>query len=127
MKKQTKVPGTVDAYIAAFPARTQQALKQLRRQIRAAAPAAEESISYGMPAYKLNGKPLVYFAGYESHVGFYATPSGHAAFKKDLAGYKTGKGSVQFPLGEAMPLQLVEKIVRFRVSENEVRAKKKTR
>ena len=108
---------TVDAYIADFPKSTQTLLKQVRKAIRDNAPGAVESISYGMPGYKLNGKPLVYFGGYEHHIGFYATPSGHSAFEKELSKYKQGKGSVQFPIGEAMPISLIEKIVRYRVKE----------
>jgi uncharacterized protein YdhG (YjbR/CyaY superfamily) len=71
-----------------------------------------------MPAYKLNKKPLVYFAGYANHIGFYATPNGHAKFAKELSIYKQGKGSVQFPIDEPMPLGLIKKIVAFRVKEN---------
>ena len=109
---------TVEAYIASFPAAMQKLLKQVRSIIKKTAPEAEESISYGMPAYKLFKKPLVYFAGYEKHIGFYATPTGHAAFKKELSRYKQGKGSVQFPVDEAMPVELIERIVLFRVEEN---------
>jgi uncharacterized protein YdhG (YjbR/CyaY superfamily) len=88
----------------------------MRRIILENAPESEESISYGMPAYKLQGKPLVYFAGYKKHIGFYATPSGHSAFKIELSKYKQGKGSVQFPLTEELPLELIVKIVRFKVN-----------
>jgi uncharacterized protein YdhG (YjbR/CyaY superfamily) len=116
----------VDAYIATFPQATQQKLEQLRAAIKKAAPKAEEVISYGMPAYKLNGM-LVYFAGYKSHIGFYPTPSGIEAFKKELSVYKGAKGSVQFPLDKTLPLPLVTKIVKFRVAINaeNVKAKKK--
>ncbi|WP_430895383.1 MULTISPECIES: iron chaperone [unclassified Paraflavitalea] len=109
---------TVDEYIESFPKKIQTELKKLRKTIKANAPEAEEMIAYGMPAYKLNKKPLVYFAGYEHHIGFYATPTGHKKFEKRLAGYKQGKGSVQFPLTEPMPLELVADIVQFRVQEN---------
>ena len=109
---------SVNAYIEQFPDDTQKILKQFRALILANAPGAVESISYAMPAYKLNGKPLVYFAGYEHHIGFYATPTGHETFAKDLAKYKQGKGSVQFPLTESMPWDLVNRIVEFRVAEN---------
>lgn len=112
-----KKPATVEEYISSFPPGMQELLQQVRITIQKAAPAAEECIAYAMPAYKLNG-PLVYFAGYKSHVGFYATPTGHEAFKKELSKYKEGKGSVQFPLHEPMPLKLIEKIVKFRVKEN---------
>lgn len=108
----------VDEYISTFPKSTQNVLEQVRKTIKKAAPAVEESISYAMPAYKLNGKPLVYFAGYENHVGLYATPSGHAAFQEELSKYKQGKGSVQFPLEEPMPLDLITRIVKFRAGVN---------
>ena len=109
---------TVEAYIASFPDAMQKLLKQVRSIIKKTAPEAEESISYGMPAYKLFKKPLVYFAGYEKHIGFYATPTGHAVFKKELSRYKKGKGSVQFPVNEPIPGELIERIVLFRVEEN---------
>lgn len=109
---------TVDEYIASFPSNVQERLRQIRSTIKEHAPEAQESIAYGMPAYKLQGKPLVYFAGYEHHVGFYATPTGHAQFAEQLAKYKQGKGSVQFPLSEPLPLKLIEDIVKFRVQEN---------
>lgn len=113
---------TVDECIATFPAETQKAMKQVRAVIKKAAPKAEEGIGYGMPAYKLNGKPLVYFSGFKNHIGFYATPTGHKEFVKELSRYKQGKGSVQFPLGEPMPLKLIEQIVKFRVYENTMKA-----
>ena len=109
---------TVEEYIDSFPEHVKEKLKGMRSLIKACAPDADESISYKMPAYKLNGKPLVYFAGYEKHIGFYATPTGHSAFKTELSLYKQGKGSVQFPLNEPLPVELIEKIVLFRVKEN---------
>jgi len=114
----------VDAYIQSFPGDVQAILNQIRKTIKQHAPAAEESISYGMPAYKLNSKPLVYFAAFQNHIGFYATPTGHEAFAKELTVYKQGKGSVQFPLNKPMPLTLISKIVAFRVAENMVKVKK---
>jgi len=110
-------PKSTDEYISSFPAATQIILQEVRKTIKNAAPNANESISYGMPAYKLNGKALVYFAGYKYHIGFYATPTGHEEFTEELAKYKQGKGSVQFPINELMPLDLITKIVKFRVSE----------
>lgn len=118
-----KKPATVEEYISSFPPDIQELLQQVRLTIQEAAPDAEECIAYGMPAYKLNG-PLVYFAGYKGHIGFYAAPTGHEAFKKELSRYKEGKGSVQFPLDESLPLKLIEKIVRFRVEENRTKSKK---
>ncbi len=121
---KTAAPNNVDEYIAGFSKETQKYLKQIRTTIKKAAPKAEEGIGYKMPAYKLNGA-LVYFAGYEKHIGFYATPTGHKEFKKELSAYKEGKGSVQFPLDEPLPIALITKIVKFRVKENLAKAKKK--
>ena len=112
-----------DDYIASFPLETQVILTEVRSTIQKAAPDAEESISYAMPTFKLNGKPLVYFAGYKNHIGFYATPTGHEAFEKELSVYKQGKGSVQFPINEPMPLDLIARITKFRVEENLKKAK----
>ena len=109
---------TVDSYIKSFPEKVQSLLNQVRSVIRENAPDAEESIAYRMPAYKIRGKPLVYFAGFSNHIGFYATPTGHAEFSKELSKYKQGKGSVQFPLDKPLPLELIGRIVRFRVQEN---------
>ena len=118
----------MDDYIAGFPEDIQILLEDLRNTIRKAAPDAEEVLSYAMPAYKYHGM-LVYFAAYKNHIGFYATPTGHAAFKKELSVYKEGKGSVQFPLDQPLPLDLIARIVKFRVKENleiaEEKAKKK--
>jgi len=114
---------SVDDYIGSFPEELQTTLQNIRNSILETAPGAVESISYGMPAYKLNGKPLVYFAGYKKHIGFYATPTGHAEFADELSGYKQGKGSVQFPI-DAVPIALVRRIVAFRVKENNLKSKK---
>ena len=113
---------TIDDYIAAFPEQTQRILRDLRAAIRAAAPDAAEKISYGMPTYDLRGN-LVHFAAYSKHIGFYPTPSGVAAFQDELSAYKSSKGAVQFPLGQPLPLELIERIVRFRVAENLQKAK----
>ena len=116
---------TVDEYIRTFPESVQARLNEVRSIIRSKAPGANECISYGMPAYKSNGKPLVYFAAFKSHIGFYATPTGHEAFKDDLKIYKQGKGSVQFPLDQPLPVDLIKRIVTFRVEENNAVQKKK--
>jgi uncharacterized protein YdhG (YjbR/CyaY superfamily) len=113
----------IDGYIKTFPENTQKLLEQVRLTINQAAPEAEESISYGMPAFKTNGKPLVYFAAFKHHIGFYATPTGHKEFEKELSNYKQGKGSVQFPMEKPLPLDLIDKITRFRVKENLTKAK----
>ena len=98
-------------------------LEELRALIRASAPAATETISYAIPTFDLNGH-LVHFAGYEKHIGFYPTGSGVEAFKEELKPYKCGKGSVQFPLGQPMPMDLIRRIVEFRVAENTGKATK---
>lgn len=115
MKKN--IASDVDSYIAGFPPKVQVMMRKLRSCIRKAAPGAEESISYIMPAYKLHG-PLVYFGGYERHIGFYPTGSGIAPFQKEISAYKHSKGAVQFPLDEPLPLTLIEKMVKYRVKEN---------
>ena len=109
---------SVDEYIKTFPKDIQSLLDRVRATIREKAPEAIESIAYGMPAYKTNGKPLVYFAGFKNHIGFYATPTGHSEFADELSKYKQGKGSVQFPLDKPIPYDLIERIVEFRVIEN---------
>jgi uncharacterized protein YdhG (YjbR/CyaY superfamily) len=114
----------IDAYIAQFPEETQALLKQIRETIHAAAPDATEAISYQMPTFKLHGN-LVHFAAYKNHIGFYPVPSGIEAFKDDLSVYKQGKGSVQFPLDEPLPLDLITRIVKFRAEENLAKAVKK--
>jgi len=108
---------TVDEYIDSFSGKAKANAIVVRKTIKEAAPDAEEGIFYNMPGYKFKG-PLVYFAAYEKHIGFYPTPSGIEAFKKELAIYKSAKGSVQFPLDKPMPLKLISKIVKFRVKEN---------
>jgi uncharacterized protein YdhG (YjbR/CyaY superfamily) len=117
MKRATKAPATVEAYIRAFPDPVQAKLQQLRSIVAGAAPGATEKISYGMPAFFLNGV-LVYFAAYAKHIGFYPTSSGIAAFGKELAKLKSSKGAVQFPLDDPLPAELVRRMVAFRVKEN---------
>lgn len=112
-----KKPQNVDEYISSFPEEIQAVLEQIRSTVKKAAPEAEEVISYSMPAYKLNGV-LCYFAAFESHIGFYALPEGNETFKKELSQYKTGKGSIQFPLNKPIPFDLITKIVAFRRNEN---------
>jgi uncharacterized protein YdhG (YjbR/CyaY superfamily) len=107
----------IDEYIAAFPEDIQQKLEEMRTAIRKAAPEAEETITYAIPTFKLNGN-LVHFAAFKNHIGFYPAPSGIEAFGKELSRYEGAKGSVQFPLDEPLPLTLVTKIVKFRVKES---------
>jgi uncharacterized protein YdhG (YjbR/CyaY superfamily) len=108
---------SIDAYIAEFPPETQAALEEMRALIRQTAPDATETISYAIPTFDLNGKHLVHFAGYAKHVGFYPVPSAMTAFADELAPYKRGKGSAQFPLGEPLPKDLIRRVVEFRVAE----------
>lgn len=114
---------TIDEYIAEFPPEVQLVLQQLRAIIRAAAPNAWETLSYAMPTFDLNGH-LVHFAGFKGHIGFYPTPSGVEAFKEELTGFKMAKGSVQFPLGQPLPEDLIRRIVAFRVAESTRRSPK---
>jgi len=116
---------SIDEYIAGFPPATQKVLEEVRALIRASAPDAAETISYAIPTFDLNGRHLVHFAGYEKHVGFYPTGGGVEAFKEDLKPYKSGKGSVQFPLGRPLPTDLISRIVVFRVKENTARASRR--
>ena len=109
--------GSIDEYIAGFPAEVQQVLQSLRDLIKVTAPDATETISYGIPTFDLNGKHLVHFAGYARHIGLYPTPSGTEMFAEELEPYKRGKGSVQLPLGQPMPTDLIRRIVEFRMHE----------
>jgi uncharacterized protein YdhG (YjbR/CyaY superfamily) len=109
---------SIDEYITHFPDNVQDILEELREVISKSAPEAEETINYGMPTFKLNGKNLVHFAAYKNHIGFYPAPSGIAAFRKEISEYKSSKGAVQFPIEKPIPFSLVKKIVIFRVEEN---------
>ena len=124
MKTDQTAPKTIDEYIAAFPKDVQELLQKMRMTIRKAVPNAEETISYQIPTFTLNGN-LVHFAAYKNHIGFYPTSTGIKKFAKELAVYKGAKGSVQFPLDKPIPFALVSKIVKFRVKENLERAKRK--
>lgn len=110
-------PSDFDSYIADFPAEVQELLIQVQETVRKAAPDAGETISYGMPTFTLHGN-LVHFAAFKNHIGFYPVPSGIEAFKEELSKFKGAKGSVQFPLDKPMPLDLITRIVKFRVVEN---------
>lgn len=113
----------VDLYIASAPPASREKLKEIRKIIRDAVPGAVEKIAYRMPAYELNG-PLVYFAGYERHIGFYPTPSGLDTFTDEISKFKSSKGAVQFPLDQPLPADLIRKIVAFRIAENEGKKKR---
>ena len=119
-KKQYK---NIDEYIAGFPEDIQSILQNLRRVIHEAAPEAQETISYSMPAFKQNGI-LVYFAAFKDHIGFFPTSSGISAFTKELTPYDTSKGTIRFPLDKPLPMNLIKKIVKFKVQENRNKNKK---
>ena len=120
-------PATIDEYIRACPRDVQKKLSDLRATIRKAAPEATEKISYGMPTF-FHHRNLVHFAAFKNHIGFYPAPSGIAAFEDEISPYFTSKGTLQFPLDEPLPLELVTRIVKFRVAENMAKAgKKKTK
>jgi len=108
---------SIDQYITEAPAEVKQILINIRNLISEKAPEAVSCIAYNMPAFKYNKKPLVYFAAFKNHIGFYALPSGNVAFQKELTKYKTGKGSIQFPLDQEIPYDLIGQIVEFRVAE----------
>ena len=108
---------SIDEYIATFPEDIQKILEELRATVKAAAPEAEEKISYQMPTFFLKGN-LVHFAAFKNHIGLYPTPSGTQAFKRELSSYQGAKGSIKFPIDEPLPLELIRKIVEFRVAEN---------
>lgn len=112
-----QAPESIDEYIAGFPPDVQEILEKIRATVREVAPEAKETIKYRMPTFTLNGN-LVYFAAYKNHIGFYPVPTGIEAFKDELSAYKTGKGSVQFPLDQPIPYDLIRRIVAFRVEEN---------
>ena len=108
---------SIDEYLATFSAEIQEKLQEIRTAIRAAAPEATEKISYQMPTFFLHGN-LVHFAAFKQHIGFYPAPTGIEAFAEELSRYKGAKGSVQFPLDQPMPLDLITRIVKYRVAEN---------
>ncbi|MBI5297667.1 MAG: DUF1801 domain-containing protein [Chloroflexi bacterium] len=124
MKADDTPQKTMDEYIAEFPRDIQGILEKIRATIRKAAPQAKETINYQMPTFTLEGN-LVHFAAYKNHIGFYPTPSGIEKFKQQLAVYKGAKGSVQFPLDQPIPYELIGQITEFRVRENLEKAKTK--
>jgi len=125
MENKKASPNSIDEYIASFPEETQKILQKLRAAIKAAAPGAQEKISYRMPAFAQKGI-LVYFAAWKNHIGFYPTSSGTQAFMQELSVYESSKGSIKFPLDKPLPLDLISNIVRFRVAENLKKAEEKS-
>ena len=117
-------PSTIDEDISGFPAETRQMLEEVRETIKEGVPGADEKISYGIPCITLNGKYILYFAGYKKHIGVYPVP--RKGFEEDFAPFKTsGKGTIQFPLDKVLPLKLIKKITRFRVQETIAKEKVK--
>jgi len=122
METDQATPQTIDEYIAAYPTDVQAILQQVRQTIREAAPDAGEKIGYGLPTFTLHGRNLVHFGAFKHHIGFYPAPSGLDQFEEELARYAGSKGAVRFPLDEPMPLDLIRRIVLFRVEENRAKA-----
>ncbi len=117
-------PKDIDEYIAGFPKNIQNILNNIRATIKKAAPQAEETIKYAIPTFTLNGN-LVYFAAYKNHIGFYPAPRKNEVFKKELSEYKGAKGTVQFPMDKPIPLNLISRIVKFKVKDNLEKVRKK--
>ncbi len=121
MKTKQTASQNIDEYIAGFPKDVQEILEKIRMTIKKAAPNAEETISYKMPTFNLNGQYLIYFAAYKKHIGFYPVPVGGAEFNKEVSAYRAGKGTLQFPLDKPIPYKLISKIVKARAKENETK------
>ena len=115
---------TIDDYIAAFPKDVQSQLQQVRRAIAKAAPGADESISYRIPTFKLNGRPLIYFAGFKTHIGLYPVQADSAGFSQAMARYASGKATLKFPLDQPMPLGLIATVVKAKLRVMPVAKKK---
>jgi uncharacterized protein YdhG (YjbR/CyaY superfamily) len=109
----------VNTYIGSFTGETRQRLETLRELVNLTSPDAVEAMSYGLVGYKRNGKPLVYFGGFNKHIGFYATPNGHEAFVREFSKYKQGKGSVQLPLDQPLPVELLKRVIEYRNQQTE--------
>ncbi|HEU4554356.1 MAG TPA: DUF1801 domain-containing protein [Chitinophaga sp.] len=106
-------PTSIDAYIADFPAGVQSILQEIRTTVQQAVPQAEATIKYAMPTFTLNGRNLVHFAAFKKHIGFYPVPQGSSPFEQELSRYKQGRGSVQFPLNQPIPLDLIARLVKY--------------
>ena|SRR5678816_1405076 len=127
MKTARRAAKDIDEYIDRFPEDVQNVLHKIRALINEVVPDAEEKISYQIPTFTLNGSYLIYFAGFKNHVSVYPAPRGTEQFKKELAAYEGGKGTVRFPLDQPIPYGLIKRIVKFKVKENKEKAKEKLR
>jgi uncharacterized protein YdhG (YjbR/CyaY superfamily) len=127
MKSKRTAPKNIDDYIAGFPEDVQKILQKVRTTIRKTAPSAEETISYQIPTFKLNGTYLIYFAGFKNHISLYPAPRGAEEFKKELAAYEGGKGTVRFPLDKPIPFDLIKRIVKYKIKENQEKTKTKAK
>ena len=125
MKTKKANFNSIDEYIETFPEDIQKILKELRATIKAAAPEASETISYGIPTFTLNGKYLIYFAGWKNHISIYPIPTGSEAFNKQISKYVEGKGTLKFPIDKPLPLKLITQIVKLKVAENRKKTDKK--
>lgn len=125
MKSQKVRVNSIDEYISIFPKDIQKILEEVRGTIKAAAPETEEKISYGIPTFTLNGKYLIYFAGWKNHISIYPIPTGSEAFNKQVSKYVEGKGTLKFPLDKPLPLKLITKIVKLKVAEHRKKTDKK--
>ncbi len=125
MEKDRTAPKNIDEYIVGFPDDVQKILQKIRATNQVAAPDAIEAISYQIPTFKLNGKNLIHFAAFKNHVSVYPAPRGADEFKNELAAYKGGKGTVQFPLDQTIPYDLITRIVKFRVKQNSEAARER--
>lgn len=125
MKSKKVTFKSIDEYIGTFPEDLQKILEELRGTIKSAAPEAEETISYNIPTFKMNGRYLIYFAGWKNHISLYPIPVGSEAFNKQIAKYAEGKGTLKFPIDKPLPLKLITKIVKLKVAENRKRIDKK--
>lgn len=124
MKPDSASVASIDDHIAGFPDEVQTILREIRRTIREVEPAFEETIRYGIPTFRLNDKNVIHFAGHKNHVGLYPAPRESEEFRAELSAYKGGKGTVQFPLFEPIPFDLIRRIVEFRVREHRARARR---
>jgi uncharacterized protein YdhG (YjbR/CyaY superfamily) len=127
MRTNRTAPRNIDEYISGFPNDVRKILEKMRMTIRKAAPGAAEKISYRIPTFTLNGRPLIYFAAHKNHIGLYPAPRGIEGFKKELSDYEGGKGTVRLPLDKPIPFGLISRIVKFRVKETQPSADARTK